>query len=187
MKKGSQFLTEKHCTKCGVLKPNTVEYFHWDKRLYKGDGGCVSGCIPCKNANKPLLSKIRREKLYAMGIKEHIVQYQKHKDKRLAYAKKPEVVENRKKVVRERYKNNAKQFNDYKKEYRLKYKDKFLIKQREKDRIRINTLTDDYVAGTAAAYLGITRKEVYANPDLLEAYRLLIRMKREAKYNNQHL
>mgnify|MGYP001022039087 CR=1 FL=1 len=187
MIKGSQFLKEKHCTKCGELKPNTIEYFHWDKRLYNGEGGCVAGCKPCKNKNKPLLSKQRRERMYAMGIKEHITQYQKHKDKRLSYAKKPEVVENRKKVVRERYKNNPNKFNDYKKGYRLKHKDKFLIKQREKDKIRIENLTDDYVAGTASAYLGITRKEIYENPDLLEAYRLLIKMKRKAKFNNQHL
>lgn len=180
-------MNSKVCTKCGIDKELSHDNFHWDKRLYKGIGGFVSACKLCKNANKPLNNKLRRERLAALGIKEHIAKYQREKQQRLEYSKRPEVVEHRKEIVRKRYANNSKKFLDYKKEYREKNKEKYLEWSRKKDKQSIDNLTDAYVASAASNFLKISREEVYKIPHLIETYRLHIKIKRLIGFNNPPL
>jgi hypothetical protein len=180
-------MNSKICTKCGIDKELSHDNFHWDKRLYNGIGGFVSACKPCKNVNKQKNNKLRRERLAELGIKEHLDNYKRNKEQRLAYAKRPEVVERRKQVVKKRYANNPLKFLDYKKEYREKNKERYLDWSRKKDKQSIDNLTDAYISGVASRFFGISRKEVYEIPHLIETYRLHIKIKRIIGFNNPPL
>ena len=177
----------KTCTKCGIDKEVCADNFHWDKRLYKGIGGFVSACKICKNKNKPQNSRDRRNRLYALGIKEHIAQYQKHKERALAYAKKKEVIEHRKVVVRKRYANNPTKFLDYKKEYVEKNKQKCSELQRKRDKKSIDTMDDAYIAKLSAKFFPLSATEIRTIPYLVETYRVHLKIKRLIGYNNPPL
>lgn len=140
----------KVCTKCKTEKELSKDNFHWDSRLEKGKGGLMSICKVCRNTGKPAYAKIRRKLLLSLGIKKHIHQYVKHKERVLQYIKKPEVVKKRK-VIYEK---------------------------------GVSELSDAYVAGCASRFFKISRKEIYAMPDMIPMYRAFIKMKRLTNFNN---
>lgn len=174
----------KTCTKCGISKYPCADNFHWDKVLCKGLGGFVSACKVCKNNRNPLPAKQRKKRLALLGIKEHIIQYQKHREKRLIYAKKLDVIETRKKRVRLRYGENPKKFLDIKKAWVAKNKDCHSIVVSNRIKKEVKALTDCYVAGCASRFFKIPRSCIYETPYMIEMYRLFIKMKRACNFNN---
>jgi len=164
---------------CKTKKKLSEDNFHLVK------GKFISACKVCRNKNKPLHAKQRRERLAALGIKEHIEQYKKHKESILAYHKQPEVVERRNNLRKAKYAENPAHYNVPKREYKQKNKERINELQREKDRRRIERLDDSYVALLIYNRLNIPIAEARKNKVLMETYRTLIKLKRLINYNNK--
>ena len=171
----------KKCSQCGVEKEVCKDNFHWDKRI---KDGFVSACKVCKNKNKPAYAKMRREQLKALGIKEHLEQYQKHKDRITAYHKRPDVVEKRKARINKKYAENPEHYNAPHREYKAKRRQHFREIGKCKDKQRIDELDDSYIALLIHNRLGLSIKEARENKDLMEAYRSYIKLKRITGINN---
>jgi hypothetical protein len=159
----------KQCTKCKEFKTDTKEFFHLDK------GKTVSACKVCKNAQK---LQYNRDRYKRVGKEEARKQYAKHREKRLAYWKREDVVEKRRKRVMENYYKNPDVFAERRKKVVEKHKEKYAIRNRNYDKKRIDELSDTYVLQLMVNYFGITRMEAKENKQLFETYKSHLKLKR---------
>lgn len=159
----------KKCTKCNIEKPNTSDYFHLDK------GKTVSACKLCKNAQK---LQYNRDRYKRVGRQDAKLQYQKHKEKRLAYWKRKDVAEKRRKRVMQKYYENPIIFSERRKKVVEKHKEKYLIRNRNYDKKRIDELSDTYIYQLMVRYFGITRQQAKEDKIFFEAYKSHLKLKR---------
>lgn len=159
----------KKCTKCGELKDNTKEFFHFDK------GKTVSACKVCKNAQK---LQYNRDRYKRVGKQEAKLQYAKHREKRLAYWKREDVVLKRRKRVMEKYYQNPEIFAERRKKVVEKHKEKYSIRNKNYDKNRINKLSDTYILQLMVRYFGITRQEAKQDKVLFDTYKSHLKLKR---------
>ena len=110
------------CSQCGVEKEVCSDNFHKDIRC---KDGFTASCKGCRNKQKVGYSKQRLDKQRSLGIKEHLEQYQRHKDRITAYHKRPDVVEKRKERIRAKYAANPEHYNAPKREYEKLNKERF--------------------------------------------------------------
>ena len=162
-------LSHKECTKCCISKPNTTDFFHLDR------GKTVSACKLCKNLQK---LQYNRDRYKLVGKQESKLQYQKHREKRLAYWKRADVAEKRRKRVIARYYENPKKFNDKRKSIVNNHKEKYAERNRNYDKKRIDELSDTYVLQLMVNYFGITREEAKKDTILFETYKSHLKFKR---------
>jgi hypothetical protein len=160
---------KKICTKCNAEKPNTTEFFHLDK------GKTVSACKVCKNAQK---LQYNRDRYKRVGKQEAKIQYTKHREKRLAYWKRADVAEKRRKRVMEKYHKNPQVFAERRKKVVEKHKQKYAERNRNYDKKRIDELSDTYILQLMVNYFGITRVEAKENKELFDTYKSHLKLKR---------
>lgn len=159
----------KICTKCKSEKENTSEFFHLDK------GKTVSACKVCKNTQK---LQYNRDRYKRVGKQEAKVQYQKHREKKLAYWKREDVVLKRRKRVMEKYYQNPQIFAERRKKVVEKHKEKYSIRNKNYDKKRIDELSDTYILQLMVKYFGITRQEAKQDKILFDTYKSHLKLKR---------
>lgn len=159
----------KKCTKCNIEKPNTSKYFHLDKSK------TVSACKLCKNAQK---LQYNRDRYKRMGKQESKLQYAKHRERRLEYWKREDVVLKRRKRVMEKYHENPNIFAERRKKVVENNKEKYLIRNKNFDKKRIDELSDTYIYQLMVRYFGITRQQAKDDIILFETYKSHLKFKR---------
>ena len=157
----------KICSKCGVEK--SVEEFR------KGRNQCKL-CQSEHNKeyrkehyinNKEYYKEYRKE--YQINNKEklkeiHEEYYIKHKD-------------SLKEQFKEYYIKHKDEILEYQKEYRINNKDEILEYRKE----YASDLKEGYVVSNIRRQTGMTKEEIYANPELIEAKKNVIKIKRLLK------
>lgn len=159
----------KICTKCKQEKPDNSEYFHLDR------GKTVAACKICKNKAK---LQYNRDRYKLKGKEESKKYYAKHREKRLLYWKRPDVVEKRRKRVMENYHKKPEIFYERRKKVIQKHKEKYAERQKVFDKKRIDELSETYVLQLMTNYFGITRKQAREDKVLFETYLAHLKLKR---------
>lgn len=169
-------IERKICRVCGIEKDINKNNFHYDTRKEMlGHNPYRAMCKICTNKRKLPKS---RERYALVGKAESKVQYWKHREKKLEYAKLPEVVERRKKVVSDRRKRNPEKFDTWRKKWIENNKERWRNIISEHDKKRIESLTDTYIVQLVSRFFKIPRNEVKENKDLIEMYRNHVKLKR---------
>lgn len=169
-------MRRKVCTVCGEEKDENKDNFHFDTaKEKKGINPYRAMCKICTNKRK--LPK-NRERYARVGKEESRVQYWKHREKKLAYSKLPHVVERRKKVVSERRKKHPEKFDNLRKSWIERNKERWAAIIAENDKKRIEELSDTYIVQLVSRFFGIPRKEAKKNTELIEMYRNHVKLKR---------
>ena len=160
----------KECTKCKKQKPNNEDFFHLDKRKVKLGHNIVlaAACKDCKNAQKRITEKKRREKI----AKEfgNVYKYRKLKDS--DFLKK---CKEREKKYSEKKLERNKRYRKEKRSYILEA-DKIRAERNKKE---TEEITDYYVA--RLIYRNDKSKpikDILKNKDFIELYRLNLKLKR---------
>ena len=168
----------KICTACGLEKPLTKEFYYFDNH----NNRYVAKCIPCKLESKIEYQRLRYAK---QGKEDAKKQYKKHREKRLAYAKRPEVVEKRKEIVRNRYAKDPEKFLAIGRKWENDNREKKRLLVKKSDKKRIDNLCDGYVVQLICNYLSLPRKTVKENPELIELYRSHVQLKRKCQQQSK--
>ncbi len=156
------------------MEEKPITGFYFDKH----NGRYISQCIPCRLESKKEYGRLRYTR---QGKEDAKKQYQKHREKRLAYAKLPEVVEKRKEEVRKRYAKDPKKYLDRGRKWENENKDKKKLLVKKSDKKRIDNLVTGYVISLCSNYLSLPRKTVKENPELIELYRSHLKLKRQCQ------